>query len=387
MIISGSPPKLPPQRDWTVLVWSASDNDLYECCVNDVDKAERGMSPDIQVLAQVDHQSNPRAEGPRTMQRLVLEKNDQPLLNSPVAQDLGSADSAAPKNLADFIRWGIEKYPAKNYWLVISDHGDAWKGACRDDSHNTWMSLPQIEQALQEARQSSGRKLDLLSFDCCHMASSEVAHQLQNEARYMVGSQEVMGYLGLPYDRLLPQIGGKDARQVAEMLVRESTEHPEDIPTFSAFDLGQVPAFSNSVKELGEAVLKSELSPERLRQVVAQTQGFDSGYYRDAVDLARQLKEADPSLAEPSQRVEQAAARMVIAEQHAETHPRAHGVQIEVFPDTESARQRRYKEGAPATRQQPLRTESGSYAETAFARDTGWERVIQRIDAAPPQDV
>ena len=320
------------------------------------------------------------------MQRLVLEKNDQPLLNSPVAQDLGSADSAAPKNLADFVRWGMEKYPAKNYWLVISDHGDAWKGACRDDSHNTWMSLPQIEEALQEARQSSGRKLDLVSFDCCHMASSEVAHQLQNEANYLVASQEVMGYIGLPYDRLLPKIGGKDARQVAELLVSESIEHPEDIPTFSAMDLSKVPAYSESVKNLGEAVLQSELSTDQLREVVGKTQCFDSGYSRDMVDLARQFSAADPTLAEPAQRVEQAAAQLVIAEQHAETHPRAHGVQIEVFRDSESDRQRRYTEGAPILRDRPLRTESGSYAETAFARDTGWEQVIARIDAPPPQD-
>lgn len=362
-----------------MLVWSASDNDLYECCVNDVDKMERGMSPDIQVLAQVDHGSNPRSDGPKTMQRLVLEKNEQPLLNSPVVQDLGDGDSASPQKLADFLKWGMEKYPAKNYWLIISDHGDGWKGACQDDSRKTWMSLPQIEQALQEARQSSGQKLDLLSFDCCHMASSEVAHQLHKEAKYLVGSQEVMGYIGLPYDRLLPQIGGKDARQVAEMLVRESGQHPEDIPTFSALDLSQVPAFSQSVQELGQAVAASGLTTAQMREVVASTQGFDSGYYRDVVDLARQLGKADPSLLPQADKVEQATARLVVAEQHADTHPGAHGVQIEVFKDSEGARQRRYTPG-----NRLMRTESGSYAETAFARDTGWEQVIAKIDSPPP---
>ena len=361
------------------MVWSASDNDLYECCVNDVDKMERGMSPNIQVLAQVDHGSNPRPEGPKTMQRLVLEKNDQPLLNSPVAKDLGNGDSASPKQLADFIKWGMETYPAKNYWLVISDHGDGWKGACQDDSRQTWMSLPQIEQALQEARQSSGQKLDLLSFDCCHMASSEVVHQLQNEAKVLVGSQEVMGELGLPYDRLLPQIAGKEGRQVAEMLVRESRENPEDIPTFAALDLTQVPAFSQAVKELGEAVTASGLTTEQMREVVAKTQGFDSGYYRDVVDLARQLGQADPSLLPQAEQVEKAASAVVLSEQHAETHPNAHGLQIEVFKDSEGARQRRY---TPGTR--VMRTESGSYAETAFARDTGWEKVIAKIDSPPP---
>jgi len=369
-----------------VLVWSASDNDLYECCVNDLDKAERGISPNIQVLAQVDHGPNPNPDGPKSMQRLVLEKNELPLLNSPVVKDFGDGDTAAPKNLADFIQWGIEKYPAKNYWLVISDHGDAWRGACRDDSQGTWMSLPSIQEALGEARQATGRKLDLVSFDCCHMASTEVAHQLQNEASYLVGSQEVMGYIGLPYDRLLPKIEGKDARQVAELLVEESKEHPEDIPTFSALDLSQVSAFSQSVKELGQAVLHSQLSTEQLRQVVDKTQGFDSGYYRDVVDLARQLTQVDSTLSEPAQRVEDAARQLVISEQHAQSHPQAHGVQIEVFRDAESTRQNRYGEGAASLRHPDWRTENGSYAQTAFARDTGWEKVIAKMDASLPQE-
>ena len=379
-------PQPQPQRDWTVLVWSASDNDLYECCVNDIDKAERGMSPNIQVLANVDHGPNPNPDGPKSMQRLVLQKNDQPLLNSPVVEDFGDGNTADPKNLSDFIKWGIEKYPAKNYWLVISDHGDAWRGACRDDSQNAWMSLPQIQQALGEAREATGRKLDLVSFDCCHMASSEVAHQLQNEANYMVGSEEVMGYIGLPYDTMLSKIEGKDARQVAQMLVEESKAHPEDIPTFSAMDLKQVPAFTQSVKELGEAVNASQLSQEQLAQVVANTQGFDSGYYRDVVDLARNLSQADPTLSEQAKRVEETAAQLVIAQQHADTHPNTHGLNIEVFKDTPTTRQNRYNQGAPLHRQQAqLRTENGSYAETAFAKDTGWDQVIARMDAPPPE--
>lgn len=366
-------------------MWSACDNDLYECCINDLDKAERGLSPNIQVLAQVDHGSNPNPQGPKSMQRLVLEKNDQPLLNSPVVEDFGDGDTADPKKLADFIKWGIEKYPAKNYWLVISDHGDAWRGACRDDSQGSWMSLPQIQQALGEARQATGRKLDLVSFDCCHMASSEVAHQLQNEANYMVGSEEVMGFIGLPYDTMLPKIEGKDARQVAQMLVEESKAHPEDIPTFSAMDLTQVPAFSQSVKELGQAVSASQLRKDQLLAVVNQTQGFDSGYYRDVVDLARNLSQADPSLSQQARRVEESARQLVISQQHAETHPGAHGLNIEVFRDAPETRQNRYGDGATPNRHPEWRTESGSYAETAFARDTGWDQVIARIDTPPPE--
>jgi hypothetical protein len=365
------------------MVWSASDNDLYECCINDVDKMERGLPNDIAVLANVDH--GPRPDAPGGMQRLVLHKNQEGGLQSPVVKDFGAGDTASPKNLADFVKWGIKNYPAENYWLVISDHGDSWKGACRDDSHGTWMSLPQIQSALYEARQASGEKLDLVSFDCCHMASSEVAHQLKDEARYLVGSQEIMGYIGLPYERLLPKIGQKDARQVAELLVQESRDNPEDIPTFSALDLSQVPAYSSALKRLGEGVLRSAASQAELRQAVERAQSFDSGYYRDAVDLAKQFAEVDPKLATAAEQVRESASRLVIASQAADTHPQANGVQIEVFQDSEASRQAAYAFGSPKDlRQGPLRTESGSYAETAFAREVGWDRVIARLDLQPP---
>ena len=31
-----------------------------------------------------------------------------------------------PKVLTDFLRWGAKKYPAKNYMVVIGNHGAGW---------------------------------------------------------------------------------------------------------------------------------------------------------------------------------------------------------------------------------------------------------------------
>lgn len=366
-------------KKWTVLVWSACDNDLYACCVNDIDKCERGLPADVNVVAQVDHRLNPNPAGPHTVQRLELQKNSEPLLNSPVVQDFGDADMASPKNLSDFIQWGIKNYPAQNYWLVISDHGDSWKGASQDEGHHTWMSLPQVESALQDARAQTGRKLDLLSFDCCHMASIEVAHQLQDEARYMVASEEVMGYLGLPYEKLLGEVGELDPAQVARRLVESSTANPEDIPTFSALDLQKMPALSEAMTGLSHAIACSPLSGSELRQSVQETQAFWE--YRDVHHLAENLAaQPDPALREAAQRVQSAVRGVVLAEQHAATHPGATGLSVEVNPDSEAARQARYAEGTLNREdQRPWRTEEGSYAETAFAQDTGWLRAIEKF--------
>lgn len=362
------------------MMWSACDNDLYECCVNDLDKSERGTNPDVHVLATVDHRLNPNPLGDHNGQRLELQNDGLPLLHSPVKADLGDVNMADPKNLADFIEWGIKNYPAENYWVVISNHGDSWKGAAQDEGHHGWMSLPQIESALKEAREKTGRKLDLLSFDCCHMASTEVVHQFKDEARYMVASEEVMGYIGLPYEQLLGEARDLSARQMAERLVQVSKANPEDIPTFSAIDLEKVPALSQAVTNLGQAIVNSPLSGAELRQVLTATQAYWE--YRDLHHLAGNLAEKDPALQQAGAEVQAALKEAVIAEQHAETHPHSNGLQIEVYRDSEERRQARYNEDSlNRDDPRPWKTEAGSYAETAFARDTGWTRAIEKIQS------
>lgn len=355
-------------------MWSACDNNLYECCVNDLDKSEEGANPDVAVLATVDHR--PAAGGG---ERLELQKDGLPLLHSPVKAELGDTDMANPKNLADFIEWGIKNYPAENYWVVISDHGDAWKGAAQDEGHHTWMSLPQIESALSEAREKTGRKLDLLSFDCCHMASTEVAHQLQNESRYLVASEEVMGYIGLPYQSLLKEAATLDPRGLAERLVEVSAANSEDIPTFSAVDLDRMPSVTQAVTALGQAIVKSPLSGEQLRGVLADTQAYWE--YRDLQHLASNLeKQPDLNLAQAAADVQMVLNEAVIAEQHASSHPNSHGLQIEVNRDSEESRQARYRDEALDRNDlRPWKTSEGSYAETSFAQETGWTRAIDKI--------
>lgn len=365
-----------PPRKWTVLMWSACDNNLYECCVNDLDKSEEGTNDSVHVLATVDHR--PSGGG---AQRLELQKDGLPLLHSPVKADHGDFDTANPKNLADFIEWGIKNYPAENYWLVISDHGDAWKGAAQDEGHHTWMSLPQIESGLKEARERTGRKLDMLSFDCCHMASTEVAHQLQNESRYLVASEEVMGYIGLPYQEILKDAAGLSPHQLAQHLVHTSKANPEDIPTFSAVDLEKMPSVTKAVTALGQAITQSPLTGQELRGVLQDTQAFWE--YRDLKHLATNLgQQPDANLAQAAVDVQVALSEAIVAEQHAASHPNAGGLQIEVHPDSEEARQARYREEAlDRNDPRPWKTTEGSYAETSFARETGWTEAIAKINS------
>lgn len=366
------------KRKWTVLVWSACDNDLYDCCINDLDNAEQGSAnQDIHVVAQVDHRANTDPLGPHSVQRIKLQPDSQPLLHSPVKADFGDSNMADPKNLSDFIQWGIKNYPAENYWVVISDHGDGWRGANLDDGHHGWMSLPQIESALKTARKATGEKLDVLSFDCCHMASAEVAHQLHREADFMIGSEEAMGFIGLPYQQLLGEVSRLSPTQLVERVVQVSKANPEQIPTFSAFNLSKIPQVTKSVKKLAQAIGASSISASQLKEAVSKAQTFDG--YSDLHDFSAKVAEQDPSLAQAAQDVQNSISNAIVAEQHSTTHPGAHGLQIEVNPDSQERSQQRYGIGSLVRTDLPWKTDQASYAATKFDQATHWSSVIQKI--------
>lgn len=326
------------------MMYNASDNNLYAYQVNDLKEAEAAAAGDsVNLLSMADH----RPVGGQG------ERVEMHAHGSQVKASWPDVNMSDPKNLADFVEWGVKNYPAENYWLVVSDHGDAWKGALEDDGSNGWMSLPQIQGALAEAREKTGRKLDVLSFDCCYMGSLEAAHQLRTEARYMVGSQEEVGYYGQDYAKLLPGIENKNPRQLAEYLVDSGAKYPQEFNTIAAYDLDKVAQVTQAVGQLGASL--SEEEPSRLRAAVRQTQIF--GEYHDVGDLAAKLAAACPenaALGQSSQAVQQALSEAVIREAHDSKHPGAHGLQIETKLDSENL----------------------GYAQTAFAQDSGWAQAI-----------
>lgn len=325
-------------------MYNASDNDLYAYQVADLEEAGQvGTTDTVNLLACVDH----RPVGGQG-QRLEMHTR-----GAVVKEQWPDCNMSDPKNLANFVEWGMKNYPAENYWLVISDHGDAWKGALEDDGNEGWMSLPQIQQALGEARQKTGHKLDLLSFDCCYMGSLEVAHQLRDEAKYMVSSQEEVGWHGHSYQQVLQDIDSLTPRQLAEKLVESGRNHPKEFQTLAAVDLEKIPQVSNAVRQLGQAMAAQ--APVDLRMAVEKSQRMWE--YHDASDLAFQLGQALPVLQTAAEQVQKAIAEAVVAEQHDGDHPGAHGLHIETKRDVEK----------------------WGYSATAFARDTGWDKVIEHL--------
>ena len=136
-----------------------------------------------------------------------------------LVMELPLQSMAAPDTLADFIRWGVENYPARRYGLLLWDHGDgARTGLFIDELFDgDVMYLYELKQALEMA----GASFEAVVFDACMMANLETACAVRDHARWMVASEELLSGHGIDYESWLTQLytyAKVDGRQMGRML-------------------------------------------------------------------------------------------------------------------------------------------------------------------------
>lgn len=332
----------PAQAKWTVLLYSAADNNLTRFMVDDIKECETvGSDSFTKVVCQVDQGDDIGAA------RYLLEKAETPNpdgISSPMLEDMGQIDMANPDTLANFITWGMNQYPAEHTMLIISDHGDGWNGAVQDMSAGgTWMTSPMLREAFEKAQQATGKKLDIIGMDACLMANTEFAHEVKDCADYLIASEKTEGGDGWAYSKILnPELIHRmseankrsidlSPREVAVLGVSSAATRPDVLATMSAIDNSKVAAITTAFDHLGSAILDSKTKPEVLSELIGQAESFSG--YTDAVDMANQIIDSrrvrDKHIKEAAREVVAAVQEAVIAEQHTEGYPGAHGITIE----------------------------------------------------------
>lgn len=366
-------------RKWTVLFYGAGDNDLAPAMFKEVNELESiGSGSSLGIVAQLDLPD----ENGGCCKTYLLEKDDDPdNIKSPVLRDLGSVNMADPDTLADFISYGIKKYPAEHYMLVIADHGKAWRGAISDMSHSGWMKTPDIRKSIEKGM--DGKPLDVLAFDACLMASAEVAYELRNAAQYMVASEETEGAAGWSFPLILdgrpdqnassvisnqllrPFSADSSAKELAGRIVDCARANPGRLYTMSAVDLSKMGDVGSSVKDFAKRMTETDTPGDVFRSIVRKTQGVGDRSLRDLFHFAQLVSEndqiTDAKLKEAAGAVTGSIDRAVMnraGSNHAGNHENAHGLNIEL----------------------PIVNVNGAgYDELAFASDTGWQTVFGRI--------
>ena len=110
-----------------------------------------------------------------------------------------AASMGAAQTLMTLVDFGVERYPARDYALILWNHGGGpLEGLCWDELFSMDnLTLAELIEGLQAARLPD--KLSWIGFDACLMSTAEVAAALSPYAHYMVASQETEPAKGWDY--------------------------------------------------------------------------------------------------------------------------------------------------------------------------------------------
>jgi hypothetical protein len=210
---------------FTIMMYEDADNNLEDVLLQDVNEAEAADLPaeGINFIVLVDRaEGYTSTDGDWTGAKLFRLEHDDDLsaINSPRLADpdfLGLTDDSengeeldmgSVETLTAFIDFCQANYPADNYILHISDHGDGWtkggdpdqpaqppllKGACTDDSSGNSLSIAHDFPVAME-----GKGIGAITFDACLLGTIEVAWAVKDHCEYMGAS--VMSVPGPGWD-------------------------------------------------------------------------------------------------------------------------------------------------------------------------------------------
>jgi hypothetical protein len=281
-------------KEWTVLVYMAADNDLSPYALWDLHEMETQIkgqknlgatSGDVDVVVELDtyrrsgisryHMFQGQAAYDEDLSIEDFRTRDESSISSPLIQVLPEVGAGSlrdqTKRFEQFLQWGIRKFPAKRYMVVIWGHGEGYLGThyegrlrrenvaqridarylrlpeieimngisaptlypidkvtggvAFDYSELSFMDIPSLASVFKRVKDDTleGKNLEILSFDACLMQSLEVATELSPSIDFLVGSNQIQNYLGLPYRSLLDLLNSKP-QTPTNLLTRDIVE-------------------------------------------------------------------------------------------------------------------------------------------------------------------
>jgi hypothetical protein len=308
-------------QSWTVLVYMNADNDLEPFALQDLTEMMAvGSSDRLKLVVQVDRHPGYANQAVGNLANFTNTKRVLVQQGSlQVVQEMGEVDLAAPAALEDFVRWGMQTYPADRTAVVMWDHGSGWTGFGVDESTGPGqlLTLPEIEAGLRAGL--GQRKVAMIGFDACLMANLEVALSLAPFADYLLASEDVEPGHGWDWRSLalLKATPTSNTEALAQRIIADFRAQASDPQlgngeatlTLSLTDLRQVGAVRDALKTFTDQVLAG--GAPRVTALGNARSGARS--YQDSPDPRRSLHLYD--LADVAERTGKADAQLAAAAQ------------------------------------------------------------------------
>ena len=283
-----------PDDDWTVLVYGHADHNLGGNLIGDLIEMEKvGSGDGLNIVVQTDFNPKAWVRGnkytnnwlinyhnniPADMKNKVCrvlvdgDKDNWTFDSMPIETLPETENMDNPQTLSNFINWGIEKYPAKKYGLVLWDHGGQFTGYGGDTQNGTkadfgfsWdkygLKTKVVREAIQSSFQSTGlNKFDFLTFDTCLMAGVEVLVDVHDLTDVFMACAEIdygagWDYKSLNYLKQNPEASTIDfAKQEVADWDKHHSRYGADIElrNHAAFDFSKYNKFKTAFIEFAQ---------------------------------------------------------------------------------------------------------------------------------------
>ena len=313
-------------RDLTLMVYMCGSNleSQYGSASADWQEMLRaGLDPNVSVLVMMGGTSSWRI-GLDAERSSVMEIGSR---GSRMVRESEKMNMGDPASLAGFLRYAQEMYPAKEYALILWDHGGGpLDGLCWDEQYSAdHLSMAELTEALRETG-FDRRKLRWIGFDACLMGSAEVASAMAPFAEYMVSSQAEEPPTGWNYAFLRGLGTDRDPEETGRRIVETYFAGEEDTArdlTLACIRLSAVEDLETRVddffSELADRLTRdsfSDISRMRLTATgfgrAGETMPGETGY--DLVDLLSLTESYAERNPEKARRVAEAVEQAVVCQ-------------------------------------------------------------------------
>ena len=169
----------------------------------------------------------------------------------------------------DFLRFCKDNYPAEHVMMIVWDHGGGTTGGvCNDfnymDDGN--LAISEMQKAFKNVfGENPGKKpLDILGFDCCLMATLDVAAAFDGYADYLIASEETIPGSGWDYSEIIKTLVNNPQYSPAQFAAavcngyyeKYHRENKEGSLTISITDLNKVEPLVQAYEQLGKDLVK-----------------------------------------------------------------------------------------------------------------------------------
>ena len=298
---------------WLVMIYLAGDNNLNEESVFDLTEMKRAdLDEDVVVVAALD-------SGIHDGTRVTIRKNSSP---GQLREELERSRKKTRRGkgvvvpyfdkILNFIEDCITEYPDRRYALILSGHGSGSIGdfLSKEDADKVLsLSVPALAELLWKVSQNkvlASAKLEILGLDSCLMSMTEIAYEVREHAKIMIGAEGFEPMAGWPYKGVLEQFKAvTDLEQLAKNIVSTYINYYTDYQAAgisvdqAACDLSNIDTLTRAVRILSEnmqehlrdAKRNNELREVRNAIVLAhwEAQSYKNEQYTDLYDFCKIL--------------------------------------------------------------------------------------------------